>query len=303
MQAFSQLKTLRLCAWRDHPWSINSLDLDMACVQSLRRLHIEDWSPKIITVAKGCRVYAKWQRRDKRALEWLDSPCWGSSDIALASLHVEDKYRWSFQPSQDEVDAIQTILQCHDELKSLTIDSITLESEEVPLILASHDPRTIGVFLRADITTKHGCWLHLHDTSPVSENLSLNTKGPLHVGTTVSGRLQWFALEGSSASSAGEGPAALQWQLSKAMHRYCSQRQEYHVAAAANLADGDQLASAAVLTGSCAQSQAKSNKHNCATATVVANQDFGSAWWHWWVMGLAMIFNFSIPFLILWVIL
>ncbi len=109
MQAFGQLKTLQLRAWRSFSLSINALDFDISCVLGLRRLHIEGWSPRSIRVATGCQVYAKWPRTDESAAEWLRSPCWRSPGFHLASLHVEDECTQAFGP--DEVNAIQTILE------------------------------------------------------------------------------------------------------------------------------------------------------------------------------------------------
>ena len=58
MQAFSQLHTLKLRAWGAASWPISEGDLDLTSLPSLRRLHIENWSPESISVTTRCRVHA-----------------------------------------------------------------------------------------------------------------------------------------------------------------------------------------------------------------------------------------------------
>ncbi len=59
MQAFPLLESTRLCSFRD-TGSVNQVDLHLLHVQSLRRLHIEDWSPRTLTVPVSCEVHAVW---------------------------------------------------------------------------------------------------------------------------------------------------------------------------------------------------------------------------------------------------
>ena len=217
MQAFSHLKTLRLRAWRSFPFPVHSLDFDMSGVQSLRQLHIEDWSPRSITVAPGCRVYAKWHAAGSPVLQirqWLQSPCWRASGTDLAALHV--KYSKGFGPNG--VRALQTILECQHGLERVTIHTAgSLGTKAVPFAVPSHEITNLEKLLRFEISTSSGCWLLVHDTTPLGKTVTLDTKGPLYVRTPVSRSLRWYALEGSSASSVAEGQSSLQWQLANAI--------------------------------------------------------------------------------------
>ena len=226
MQVLVQLKTLNLQTdgWTTYPPPMNRLDLDLTCARSLRRLHIESWSPRSIKVATGCQVFAKWQCIDGEALEWLRSPCWRSTGINLVALHVEDKQAQSYGP--DQVEAIRTIIECHDRLEAVVINTVKVGSEEMPLNVTSGHHRRAEIPLSVEITTSEGCWLHLGDTSPLSKALVLKTKGPLHVKTPVSRLLRWFALEGPSASSDGKGSSSLQWQLAEAMYKFYANSQD-----------------------------------------------------------------------------
>ena len=96
MHAFPLLETLSLCAYRD-TGSVQQLDLHLLSVHSLRRLHIEDWSPRTLTVPICCQVHAIWSwssRYTKRMHEtpkWLVSPCWKAPRTKIASLVADYK--------------------------------------------------------------------------------------------------------------------------------------------------------------------------------------------------------------------
>ena len=93
-------------------------------MQSLRRLHIEDWSPKAINVSAGCQGDAFWYRSGymmKETQEWLSSPCWRAPGINLASLVVP---RGNLHVvTMISVDHIHQIVECHNELERLKIGS------------------------------------------------------------------------------------------------------------------------------------------------------------------------------------
>ena len=223
MQAFSHLETLRLRAWRSFPFSVNSLDFDISGVQRLRHLHIEDWSPRSIITAPGCRIYARWHAAEPHSLkpigvatrQWLQSPCWRASGTNLAALHVE--HSLGFGPTG--VRAIQTILECQHGLERVTINTAagSLGTEEIPFTVPSHDITNLDKLLRVEISTSSGCWLLVRDTMPLGKTVTMDTEGPLHVCTPVSRRLRWYFLEGGSASSTAEGQSSLQWQLANAI--------------------------------------------------------------------------------------
>ena len=163
MQAFSQLHTLKLRAWGAASWPISEGDLDLTSLPSLRRLHIENWSPESISVTTRCRVHAIWQQPRKdgiflpcyRARDWLLSPCWTAPSIHLAPFNICDQGIIDI----DEVRALQRLLERHHELKVLRITTGQLGSKGVPFAFPPHIYERQDSHMRAKIRTSTGLWL------------------------------------------------------------------------------------------------------------------------------------------------
>ncbi len=218
LQAFSQLETLRLCGWSSHTLYINDIPLELTNLHRLRRLYIEDWSPKNINVTASCQVYAVWQRPLDwgEPQQWLLSPCWTASNIKLVSLQFDIKRRPFTGPN--EISGVMTIMKCHAGLELVRIKASRIGSEEVPFILPIFFYEGRIAPLKVEINTSSGCWLGLTETLPSSRAMILNTAGPLHIGLPATHEtLTWYALEGCSASNVGEGPSSLEWQLAQAL--------------------------------------------------------------------------------------
>ena len=220
-QAFPQLETLTLCAWRSQQSPINSTDLDLSSAQSLGRLQIENWSPKSIKVAACCRVYAVWQppanaSAAKRLTvhSWLRSPCWRAPGTKLAALHIE--HRSLLWEEAIPLSTIRAILECQQELETLNIATERLGSPVELLNILFFCFEGMKTPLKVDMSTEAGCFLHPDDTLCSSKTLGLTVKGPVLIPMqAASGRLYSHLLEGSFASDAEVGPPFKQDQLSR----------------------------------------------------------------------------------------
>ena len=161
LQAFTQLKSLRLhhCASEfnsDCQAHLFSEDLNLSSLQSLRRLHIEDWSPRSsISVTAGCRVDVLW-RLPLTCEDLLLGPCWQSPGTALASLQVN---AGSSMLGPAQTQAIQKTLKYQTGLELLRITSATLGSKEVPLTFPRERSECLRALLRIEICTTQGCWI------------------------------------------------------------------------------------------------------------------------------------------------
>ena len=213
MRAFTQLETLRLRSWRTIACSVNRVDLDLLQVQSLRHLHIENWSPKSLNVAPRCRVYVKWEEPQ----EWCPQeplplyPCCTDPGINLVSVHMDLKVILI-------ANALHVVLECHRGLESLRLAFTKVGSIEAPLHFPAAYLQGLRAPLTVEISTTGGCWLQLNAMTPFSNKLVLNTTGLVHVGILdASGSMLWRSLEGPSASSTGEGPESLWGQLANAI--------------------------------------------------------------------------------------
>ena len=216
LQVFTQLESLRLRSWSSWKGPIDEIDLDISSLCSLRRLQIENWSPKSIKVTPRCRVYAMWQpalHKKATGHEWLDSPCWRATGTKLASLHVEDHcLDW-----QDaiQLSAIQAILECQDEVETLSVIAEHLGSPDTLLNILFPYFKGMKTPLRVDLSTTAGCHLRLDDALCLSKTLVLNIEGSVLVpvqnalGKTVS-----LSLEGYS-TSAEAGPSHIREQLAR----------------------------------------------------------------------------------------
>ena len=183
-QALLQLETLTLHYWvREGESDLEILsngqthlareDLDLSRLQSLRRLHIEDWSPRSISVTEGCRVHAVWKLPFK-GQEWLLSPCWQIPGSALASLQINAE-RSMLTPVH--MRAIQAVLKSQTGLELLKIASVTLGSKEVPLTFPREPTECLMSPLRIEICTTQGCWID--ESIPPTENLVIKIDGPI----------------------------------------------------------------------------------------------------------------------------
>ena len=155
MQAnFSQLETLELF---HSGHNVTSVVLDLSSMQSLRQLTIEDWSPEAIKVSSNCKVHAVWRRlgwRKGQTRQWLQSPCWTTPDIKLASLVVEEA--WVPHTTDLQVRHIHRIMECHGELEWLKISSQRLGSDEAPLTIPTQYIQGRNVSLSVNIWTAKG---------------------------------------------------------------------------------------------------------------------------------------------------
>ncbi len=217
-QAFMRLETLKLCSTGQ---SFDWVDLDLSHVQTLRGLHIENWSPKTINASAGCKVHAVWSMsgQTKRGdSTWLSSPCWRNPDVNLASLIVE-----GLDTAVIQADLIHTIMECHIKLECLRIQGKKIGSEKAPFAFPSNYVKSLNSPLMVNITTPKGCWLYWDDAILSSKHLMLQIKGLLHIGiSNAQGELQWCTLEGHqwSAYSFGKGSSSeesLQQKLDKAL--------------------------------------------------------------------------------------
>ena len=179
LRIFTQLETLRLCSWSLYQGPINEIDLDISSVCNLRRLQIENWSPRSIRTAASCRVYAVWQpplARRVRVHRWLDSPCWRAPGTKLASLHIEDRYPL-LHHSDAMLSVVHAILECQHELDILEIATSRLGSREMLLNTLFPFFKGMKTPLRVDLRTDTGCFLHPDDTLCLCETLVLNIVG------------------------------------------------------------------------------------------------------------------------------
>ncbi len=179
--AFQQLEFLRLRSWSTIPSSINTVDLDLSRAESLRHLHIEDWSPRSFNVTPRCRVYAKWEKPVVMYTQygWSRSPCWIDPSINLICFHMDTA---GFIRGTSLGGALHTILENHDGLESVRIALTRVGSVDAPLTFPTAYLQGLRACLTIEISTIDGCWLQLDDITPFSGRLVLNTKGPLHVG-------------------------------------------------------------------------------------------------------------------------
>ena len=188
LQAFTQLETLRLCSWmgiRDPKYLTTegippfyNVDLDLSRLQSLRCLHIVDWSSRSISVIASCQVHAVWQV-PVRGGEWLLSPCWQDPGTALASLQVN---AGGDTLTSVHTHAIQTLVKCQTALQLLSIRSGTLGSREVPFTFPRECIERLQTPLKVIVYTTHGCWID--NNIPLRRtNIHMDFKlgGPLHV--------------------------------------------------------------------------------------------------------------------------
>ena len=152
------------------------MDLDLSKLRSLRHLHIDNWSPRSISVAAGCRVHASW-RPPLQGREWLLSPCWQRPGISLASLQVNIAGISMLTPGHTQ--AIQTILWCQTGLELLRVESATLGSKDMPLIFPRESIERLKTPLRVDICTTHGCWVD-KSSIPASKHMVIKTVGPVY---------------------------------------------------------------------------------------------------------------------------
>ena len=224
MRTFLQLETLTLqfsghsCQPINSCQSVNSIDLKLSCVPSLRTLHIENWSPKSISVAASCRVHAVWQQPELPLTRWwLLSPCWKDPGTRLTHLHFQDKHECILHSDTKQIHAIHDIIACQDGLETLKIEATVWGSEAGPFIFPSFN-KGLGSALRVEIGTIKGCWLLLDELTPFNNNVVLTIEGPLHVGVVAaSGSLQWYGLEGHFASNCWGSSSSLHSKLAKAI--------------------------------------------------------------------------------------
>ncbi len=221
MQAFLQLVTLRLRFRKHECRSVNNIDLDLSYVQSLRSLHIENWSPKSISVTASCQLTAVWQQPEVGSTRlWLHSPCWRDPAINLALLHVQDKHECIWHSDTRQIHAIHETVACQDGLEALRIEAMVWGSEEGPFSFPSCLQKDPDSALRIEISTIKGCWLLVDEFTPFNGSVVLSIEGPLHVGViAASGSLQWYKLEGNFASNSGGELSSLHLQLARAMAR------------------------------------------------------------------------------------
>ena len=178
LQAFPNLEILRLCCPSQYA---ESADLDLSSAQSLRRLHIENWAPRIMMVPAGCEVHALWTRmgwEKGRTRDWLESPCWRAPGFKLAVLMVKEA--WEPYKTDLRVHHIHRIVECHNELMSLEMGSQRLGSETAPLTFSTEYIKRRSSPLRVSICTDKGCWLYVDEAIQSHKNLALKIEGPLH---------------------------------------------------------------------------------------------------------------------------
>lgn len=244
-QAFSQLETLRLCAWSSYNLPINYIPLELADLHSLRHLHIENWSPKSIDIIACCRVYATWHSPKERddPQQWLLSPCWKASDINLVSLRIDIKQK--SYAERTWIRAIMIIMECHAGLELVKVTALSFGSKEVPFEIPTRCDEDRSSPLKVEINTRYGCLLALTAALPSSKALILDTKGPLYVGLPATREiLKWYALEGKSASNIEEGLLSLEWQLAQALSSVEETQAGEVVVYASNTAVGEHAAHA-----------------------------------------------------------
>ena len=218
-QAFPHLETLELCAWRlqslCNQCSIDCIDLDLSSAQTLGRLEIENWSPKNIKVAAGCRVYAVWQppatasvTKNLKIHSWLQSPCWRAPGTNLAALHIEH-LMWHHADAI-QLSAFCAILECQHELETLRIEVLCLGSSVMLLNMLFPYFKGMKTPLRVDICTEAGCYLTLDETLCLSKTLVLNMMGPVLVLVPMQaapGNVVLDVLDGYNASDAKVRPS------------------------------------------------------------------------------------------------
>ena len=221
MRVFTQLETLRLCSWGLIPASINSIDLNLSQLHRLRRLRVENWSPRSINVIPGCQVHVKWKKPQahppvsESTPPWVSCPVWIASSSSLVSF---DMVADSALSAPVSVHALHGIMECHERLESLRLVVKDVGSRIMPLTFPAPLLEGLRAPLTVDIAISGGCWLQLNDKTPFSDKLVLRTKGPVHIGIPAAqGAMLWHHLEGASASSVGEGAESLWGQLAEAI--------------------------------------------------------------------------------------
>ena len=182
-------------------------------VYRLPRLEIENWSPKNIKVAAGCRVYAVWQPPATASVtmklkihSWLQSPCWRAPGTNLAALHIEH-LMWHHADAI-QLSAICAILECQHELETLRIEVLCLGSSVMLLNMFFPYFKGMKTPLRVDICTEAGCYLTLDETLCLSKTLALNIVGPVLVPMQAApGNVVLDVLDGYNASDAKVRPS------------------------------------------------------------------------------------------------
>lgn len=213
-QTFPQLETLALCAFTSRDYPIDTIDLDVSGAQTLRRLQIENWSPKSIRAAAGCRVHAVWQppanikvAKKMTVHSWLQSPCWRAPGTNLAALHIEHLIRHDFIQ-------LSAILERQHLLETLRITLADAGSPDSLLNMLFPYFKGMKTLLKVDISTVAACFLNVHDMLCLCKTLVLDVKGPVLV--TFSEKLYSGVLEGYSASAVEVKPLFTQEQPARA---------------------------------------------------------------------------------------